>query len=356
MIPMQEPIRVGVVGFGLAGRVFHTAVVQATPGLELASVVQRSGNDAARELPGVRQAHSVEEMLGDLSIQLVVIATPSYSHFQLARQCLQAQRHVVIDKPFTLTTAEAAELILLARQKKLVLSAYQNRRWDGDFQTVQQILAGGELGSVISYTAHYDRYRIQPRLDVWRENGLPGGGTLYDLGPHMLDQALMLFGKPATIMADVRMERRHAVVDDAFDIFLKYEQPRPLTVVLRSTLTACTPGPRYLIHGTKGSFSKWGLDPQEDQIKAGMEFDAPGFGEDPESDWGELRTADGMRRVPTLKGDYRGYYANVRDALMGRAELAVKPEQAWRTTRMIELARESSATGRRLNVYFHLEP
>jgi len=356
MIPMQEPIRVGVVGFGLAGRVFHTAVVEATPGLELACVVQRSGNDVAREYPKARQAHSVEEMLGDVGIRLVVIATPSYSHFQLARQCLHAQRNVVIDKPFTLTSAEAAELIHIARGKKLLLTAYQNRRWDGDFQTVQQLLAGGELGRVVSYEAHYDRFRTEPRLDVWRENGLPGGGTLFDLGPHMIDQALTLFGKPESIVADVRMERRSAVVDDAWDVFLKYEQPHPMTVLLRSTLTACTPGPRYVIHGTKGSFTKWGLDPQEDQIKAGMAFDAPGFGEDPESDWGELHTAAGTRRVPTLKGDYRGYYANVRDALLGRAELAVQPEQAWRTTRLIELARESSAHGRRLNVHFHLEP
>lgn len=354
---MQEPIRVGVVGFGLAGRVFHTAVVAATPGMELACVVQRSGTDAAELYPRARQVRSVEEMLGDISIPLVVVATPSYSHFEVAKQCLHAQRHVVIDKPFTLTSAEAAELIHLAREKKLLLTAYQNRRWDGDFQTVRQVLAGGELGRIVSYEAHYDRFRAEPRLDVWRENGLPGGGTLFDLGPHIVDQALALFGAPATINASVRMERQNAVVDDAWDIFLEYELPQPKTALLRSTLTACTPGPRYVIHGTQGSFTKWGLDPQEDQIKAGMAFDAPGFGEDPEGDWGELRICGGTtRRVPTLKGDYRGYYANVRDALLGRAELDVKPEQVWRTTRLIELARESSAKGRRLKVDFRDQP
>lgn len=354
---MQEPIRVGVVGFGLAGRVFHTAVVHAVPGLELACVVQRSGDDAAKHYPGVKQARSIEEMLGDVGIQLVVIATPSYSHYELAAQCLHAQRHVVIDKPFTLTSAEAADLIHLAREKKLLLTAYQNRRWDGDSQTVSQVLAGGELGRIVSYEAHYDRFRAEPRLDVWRENGLPGGGTLFDLGPHMVDQALTFFGDPATLTASVRMERENAVVDDAWDIFLEYDLPHPMTALLRSTLTACTPGPRFVIHGTKGSFTKWGLDPQEDQIKAGMPFDAPGFGEDPESDWGELHICGGeTRRVPTLKGDYRGYYANVRDALLGRAELAVKPEQAWRTTRLIELARESSGQGRRLRVDFSEAP
>lgn len=354
---MQEPIRVGVIGFGLAGRVFHTAVVAATPGLELACVVQRSGDDAAGLYPGAKQARSIEEMLGDIGIPLVVVATPSYSHFEVAKQCLHAQRHVVIDKPFTLASSEAAELIRLAREKKLLLSAYQNRRWDGDFQTVQQVLAGGELGRIVSYEAHYDRFRTAPRLDVWRENGLPGGGTMFDLGPHCVDQALTLFGAPSSVFACVRMERDNAVVDDAWDIFLEYDLPRPMTALLRSTLTACTPGPRFVLHGTKGSFTKWGLDPQEDQIKAGMAFDAPGFGEDPESDWGELRICDGpASRVPTLKGDYRGYYANVRDALLGRAELAVKPEQAWRTTRLIELARESSAKGRKLKVDFSQEP
>lgn len=355
---MHEPIRVGVVGFGLAGRVFHTTTIQATPGLELACVVQRSGNDAAEHFPGIRQAHSVEEMLTDVGIQLVVVATPSYSHFEVARACLRAQRHVVIDKPFTLTSAEAAELIQLARERKLLLSAYQNRRWDGDFQTVREVLASGELGQLISFESHFDRYRPEPRLNVWRESGGPGGGTLYDLGSHLVDQALTLFGAPESVTALVRIERPDAVIDDSFDIFLEYEQPRPFTVVLRATMTACAPGPRFLLHGTRGSFTKYGLDPQEDQIKAGTTFDSPDFGQDAEGHWGELRLCDAnaTRRVPTLPGDYRGYYANVRDALTEKAKLAVTPEQAWRTTRLIELARESAGQGRRLRVDFSKQP
>jgi predicted dehydrogenase len=356
---MRESIRVGVVGFGLAGRIFHTAVVEATPGLELASVVQRTGDEAAKAYPGAKVARSVEEMLGDVGIELVVIATPSYSHYELAKQCLHAQRNVVVDKPFTLTSAEAADLIKTARERKLLLTAYQNRRWDGDFLTLRQVIADGELGRLVSYEAHYDRFRQQPRL-AWREMPGQGSGTLFDLGPHVIDQALTLFGAPETIFASVRVEREAAAVDDAWDIFLEYAKP-PKTVLLRATLTACAPGPRYVVHGTKGSFVKWGLDPQEDQLKAGMGFDSPGFGEDPETDWGELRICEGeggplagpvSRRVRTLKGDYRGFYANLRDALLGKAELEVKPEQAWRTTRLIELARESSGQGRRLRVEF----
>jgi scyllo-inositol 2-dehydrogenase (NADP+) len=352
-VSMHEPIRAGVVGFGLAGRVFHTAIIQATPGLELGCVVQRSGDEAAREYPGIRIARSVEEMLGDVGIQLVVIATPSYSHFGLARQSLREQRHVVVDKPFTLTAAESAELIELARERKLLLAPFQNRRWDGDFQTVRDLIAGGELGRLVTYESHFDRFRPEPRRNVWRESGGAGSGLLYDLGPHLIDQALVLFGAPAQITADIRIDRENGAADDAFDLRLEYWDPHRVTVLLRSTFTACVPGPRFLLHGAQGSFVKWGLDPQEDQIKGGVAVGAPEFGFEDESRWGELTLASGeKRRIPTQRGDYREFYANIRDALLGKAELAVKPEHAWRTARIIELARESSGQGRSLKVDF----
>lgn len=358
---MSEPIRVAVVGFGLAGRIFHTAVIQATPGLELVCVVQRSGDEAAKKYPGIKLARSVEEMLGDVGIQLVIIATPSYSHFELAKQCLREQRNVVVDKPFTLKSEEAAELIRMARERKLLITAYQNRRWDGPCQTIRQILASGELGRLVSFESHFDRFRAQPRRDVWRENGGSGGGTLFDLGPHLIDEALILFGAPQSVLASVRVERENAIVDDAWDILLEYDRPHRMTAFLRATLTACTPGPRYVLHGTRGSFTKYGIDPQEDQLKAGMTFDSPGFGEEPESAWGEVKICEAesgpvTRRVKTARGDYRGFYENVRDALLGKSELEVKPEQVWRTTRLIELARESSSQGRRIPVDFSSQP
>lgn len=357
MARMQEPIRVGVVGFGLAGRIFHTAVIAATPGLELACIVQRRGDEAEREHAGVRIARSVEEMLGDVSIRLVVIATPSYSHFELACQCLREQRHVVVDKPFTLTADDAAKLILLARERNLLVAPYQNRRWDGDFLTVRQVIASGELGRLVTCESHFDRFRPEPRPDVWRESGGPGSGILFDLGPHLIDQALQLFGSPAHIYADVRIDRENGAADDAWDIWLEFPHPHRVTALLRSTLTACIPGPRFLLHGTRGSLIKWGLDPQEAQLRSGMRFDSPGFGVEPEAQWGELSLAGGeKRRVPTLGGDYREFYVNVRDTLLGKAELAVKPEQAWQTTRLIELARESSGHGRRLRVDFSNQP
>lgn len=354
---MDAPIRVGVIGFGLAGHYFQSAVIHSTPGLELACIVQRSGDEAARAYPGVRVARSVDELLADTSIRLVIIATPNDSHYELASQCMGKQRHVVVDKPLTLSSPEAADLIRIARERNLLLSVYQNRRWDGDFQTVRQILAGGELGRIVSFESHFDRFRPVPRRERWRESGGPGGGILWDIGPHLIDQALVLFGTPRWLTASVRMERDGAVVDDAWDILLEYENPAVSTVLLRSTLTACIPGPRFVMHGTRGSFIKWGLDPQEDQLKSGKNYESPEIGEEPESAWGELRLCEGgSRRFATLPGDYRGFYANVRDALLGRSELAVTPEQAWRTIRLIELARESSRDGRRLPVELERQP
>jgi predicted dehydrogenase len=343
---MTKELRVGVVGFGMAGRIFHTAVISETPGLELACIVQRHGEEAGQTYPGVKICRSVEEMLGDNTIRLVVVATPTYTHFEIALQCLRAGRNVLIDKPFTLTSDEAEELIKEARRHGVLVTAYQNRRWDGDFVTLKQVLASGELGRVVSYESHFDRFRAAPRLDVWRESGGPGGGILLDLGAHLIDQATVLFGNPESVWADVRIDRENGVVDDAFDVLLKFDG---VTALLRSTLTAATPGPRFVVHGTKGSFVKWGLDPQEDALKAGGKYSDAGFGEEPESQWGELHIAGKpIQKIRTAAGDYRGIYENVRDAVLGKVPLEVTPEQAWRTTRLIELARKSSGEGRRI--------
>jgi scyllo-inositol 2-dehydrogenase (NADP+) len=351
---VTDSIRAGVIGYGLAGRIFHTAVIEATPGLELAAVVQRTGDEAAKTYPKVKLYRSIEELLADSSIQLIVVATPSYSHFEVAEQCLLTDRDVVVDKPFTLTSQEAARLARLSRERRRLLSVYQNRRWDGDFKTVQKIIAGGKLGRLVTFESHFDRYRPHPRLEVWRENGGPGGGTLFDLGSHLIDQALTLFGKPDRIFATVRMDRDDAAADDVFDITLFY--PR-LTAYLRATTLACVPGARFTLHGTKGSFIKFGLDPQEEALKNGATFDTPGFGHEPEKDWGTLYLENTPpQKIETEVGDYRNYYANVRDALLGKAALAVTPEHGWRTARIIELARQSSKEGRVLPVDFSDQP
>jgi predicted dehydrogenase len=355
---MTQPIRAAVIGFGLGGRVFHTAFIAAVPGLELAAIVQRKGDEAAKAYPDATIYRSVEEMLADDSIQLVAVTTTNHTHFELGRQCLLAGKHVVIDKPFTLTSAEAAELISIARERKLVLSAFQNRRWDGDFRTIRELLSRGVFGRLVIFESHYDRYRQAPKLGTWKEGGLnPGGGMLYDLGTHILDQALALFGVPQTVTADIRIERDQGVTDDAFDIRLGYigETEKNLTVLLRCTMCASIPGPRFVLHGTQGSFMKFGIDPQEDAIKAGIAIGSPdgslAWGEEPESQWGLLKLADGTEtRVRTEAGDYRGYYANIRDAILGEAPIAVPGVDAWRTARVTELARQSTVEGRTLPV------
>ncbi len=337
-------IDVGLTGFGLAGRAFHAPVIRGVPGLRLAAILQRSGTQAAEQYPDVRIVRSVEELLSIESVRLVVIATPNDTHYPLARQCLAAGRDVLVDKPFTTTLAEAVSLVQFARQCGRLLTVYQNRRFDGDFQAIRQLVAGGALGRIVRFETNYDRFRPQLRAGAWREKAGPGTGILFDLGPHLIDHALVLFGLPEAVTADVRMERDNAVTYDAFDILLHY--PDSLRAVLRSTMLAASPRPRFVLHGTRGGFFKQSFDPQENNLRRGeIPKDAP-WGAEPEEDWGVLTLYDAekatQRRIPSGTGDYRDYYANVRDAILGKAELAVTPEWALDIMRVLELARESS--------------
>jgi scyllo-inositol 2-dehydrogenase (NADP+) len=352
-------IRVGLIGFGFAGRVFQSNVIEAVEGLELAAIVQRSGSEAATAFPHAKIVPSVEALLEDASIQLVVVATPNASHLPIARQCLLADRHVVIDKPFALSSEEAAELIQLARQRQRLLSVYQNRRWDGDFLTVRKLLDDDQLGRLVKFESHYDRYRLAPRLHAWREDGSPGGGVLFDLGSHLVDQALVLFGVPQSVWASVRVEREGARSDDAFDLYLHYPASG-LGAWLRATCLARAPGARFTLNGTLGTFRKFGIDPQEAHLLAGDMFSSKPWGVESPEHWGTLTTDEGgepvITRIPTEPGDYRGYYINVRDAVHGNAALEVTPLQAWRTIRTLEMALESSRTGCTIRCDWSHEP
>jgi predicted dehydrogenase len=338
-----QAINVGLIGFGFAGRTFHAPVIRSVVNLRLAAILQRKGNDAANAYPDVQIARTLEELLASDSIRLVVVATPNTFHFDLARQCLLAGRHVVIDKPFATTYAEAAELVTLAEKCGRLLSVYHNRRFDGDFKTVRNLIATEALGRIALYESHYDRYRLQLRPGAWREQQGAGSGVFFDLGPHLIDQALALFGEPEAVSADVRIERDGALVDDAFDVILLY--PR-LRVFLRATMLASKPAPHFLIHGTKGSYVKYGLDPQENALKRGELPGGPGWGKEPPEAWGTLSQVEGEkvteRAVPTEAGDYRGYYENVRDAILGKAALEVTPQGALSVMRILELAQQSS--------------
>lgn len=339
-------IDVGLIGFGLAGRAFHAQVIGATPGLRLAAIVQRRGNEAAEMYPDVRVVRSVEELLSMSEIRLVVIATPNETHAPIARQCLEAGRDVVVDKPFATTWKEAAELVALARKCGRLITVYQNRRYDGDFQAIRQIVADGTLGRIVRFETNYDRFRPELKPGAWRERVGPGSGILFDLAPHLIDHALVLFGLPEAVTADIRLERAVAVVDDSFDVMLHY--PGGMRAVLRSTMLALAPRPRFVLHGTRGSFFKQTFDPQEINLRRGYIPKSGPWGGEPEEDWGVLTTVENdavtKRRVPSATSDYRDFYANVRDAILGRATPAVTPEYALDVMRVLEMAQESSRT------------
>ncbi len=332
-------LKVGLVGFGFAGKTFHAPVIRVVEGLRLTTIVQRHGGGAPDpRYADVELVRSVDELLAR-TVDVVVIATPNTSHHPIAKQCLLARRHVVIDKPFTTTLTEADELVQLGAAQRRVLSVYHNRRYVGDFVTLRALLSQGALGRVTMYESHFDRFRSELRPGAWREQPLPGSGVWFDLGPHLLDQALVLFGTPQAISADIRIERDGAATDDAFDVTLHYPHMRAL---LRGSMLAAAPGPTFAVHGTKGSYIKYGLDPQEAALKAGREPDEPDWDAEPSELYGELTGPEGTRTIPTIPSSFTRYYQNVRDAILGKAQLAVTPEQARNVMRGLELAVASS--------------
>jgi scyllo-inositol 2-dehydrogenase (NADP+) len=338
-------VRVGLIGFGLAGQAFHAPVIRGVRGMELACILERRGTRAREKYPEVRVARTLDELLADKEIQLCVIATPNDSHFDLTRDCLMAGRDVVVDKPFAPTLRESEELVRLAADRGRLITVYQDRRWDGDFGTVKKIVASEKLGTVVEYECRYDRFRLEPKANAWRESAdQPGAGVLFDLGPHVIDQALVLFGVPRAITASAFCERETSRVDDSFDVCLEYPTLRAMG---RARIIAFAPGPHFLIHGTKGSFVKYGMDPQEARLRGedfpqGLDW-GPDWGVEDEQCWGTLSlVGEPSVRVKTERGDYRGFYANVRDAIEKQATLDVTPEQALRTMRAVMLAHKSS--------------
>lgn len=363
---MSQPIRTAVLGYGLAGRVFHCPFIAAVPGLELSAIVQRSGDAAAAAYPDARILRSAEEAFADDEIDLIVVGTPNETHFELAKQALRAGKHVVIDKPFAATSAEARELITLAKQQGKVLAPFHNRRFDGDFLTVRKLVTEGRLGRMVLINSHYDRYRPIQRANTWKESSGPANGLLFDLGPHLVDQALAIYGAPKSITSSVRFVRDVTDIDDAFDIVLEFDLPdgRALRYECHSTMIAAEAAPRFRMHGTHGSYVKYGLDPQEGTLLSGVRPPEMGSATpwmpEAETAWGTLTLAANpaepgelsRSKLPSETGDYRLFYASVRDAIRGDAPLAIPAEDGYRTIRLLELAVQSSREQRTLTVDF----
>jgi scyllo-inositol 2-dehydrogenase (NADP+) len=336
-------IEVGLIGFGLAGRFFHGQVIRAVPGLHLAAILQRTGNEAAQIYPDVQIVRSLEDLLAIDSIRLIVIASPNQTHFPFAKRCLEAGRDVVVDKPFTPTLEEAVELYRIAKQYGRVLTVYHSRRFDADFQGLRSFLAKGELGRIVRFETHYDRFRPSGKKGAWREVPGPGSGILFDLAPHLIDHALTLFGRPEALFADIRMERDAAITDDAFDLYLEY--PGSMRAKLCATMLSATPRPRFVVLGTKGSFVKEGFDPLESALRNGNVPEDVAWMMEIEENWGHADFLyDGNYLVKRVRsrGDWRDFYINVRDVMSGEAKLLVTPRQVLDVMATLELAVQSS--------------
>lgn len=337
-------LSVGLAGFGTGGAVFHAPLITQVAGLRLAAVATRRREEVASALgTEVRVVASPMDLVRDPEIELVVVSTPTGSHFEVTRAALESGKHVVVDKPFTVSVAEADELIGMARRKGVLLTVYQNRRWDGDFRTVRRCVAEGRLGTVYHYEAHFDRFRPEIK-GGWRDEAGAGSGILYDLGAHLIDQVLCLFGVPEAVSADVLSQREGAESVDYFHVVMQYGRRR--AIVHSSTLVR-EPGPHFAVHGDGGSFLKYGMDVQEEALKAGGKPGDAGWGVDAPELWGTLVTAAGERcRVPTEPGCYECFYGEMERAIREGGRVPVDPMDSRNGLRVIEAAQESAASGR----------
>ncbi|KUJ66247.1 oxidoreductase [Streptomyces albus subsp. albus] len=350
------PLRVGLIGFGLAGSVFHAPLIAATEGLVLDTVVTGSPErrrQALAEHPQVRCAASPEELwqrAGELD--LIVIASPNRTHVPLAAAALRAGLPVVVDKPLAATAAEAEQLASLAAERGLLLSPFQNRRWDNDFRTLRQLLDQGALGEVRRFESRFERWRPRPK-GGWRESGDPAeiGGLLYDLGSHLVDQALTLFGPAASVYAELDVRRPGAEADD--DVFIAITHAGGVRSHLWMSATTAQLGPRFRVLGSRAGYVKYGLDPQEAALREGLRPGAVGtpWGQEPESAWGRLGAGEspltgGGAAVPSVPGDYPAYYAAIASALWHGGEPPVTAAEAAAALRVLEAARRSAAEGR----------
>jgi predicted dehydrogenase len=350
-------IRVGLVGFGMAGRVFHGPLISSVDGLALQAVVERNTDQARERYPWITTYRSLDSMLADRTLGLIVVATPSGTHFDVARQVIDAGFNVVIDKPVSTSAAQIAALAADARKRSVQLIPFHNRRFDGDFLTVEKLLHDGTLGRLVQFESSMNRWNPGATRRPWKDTPEEGGGVLLDLGTHLVDQALALFGNPMAVGAEVLRERDSQGANDAFTIRLRY---LGLRVTLEANALSSPAGPRFVVRGTRGNFRKKGVDPQEAALNKITRIAGTDWGQETPDHWGMLHVdvEGGMvtRPFATLPGDYRRFYAGVRDALDSKGKPPVTPADAWRTARVLEWAIESSDARREVECSWAGEP
>jgi scyllo-inositol 2-dehydrogenase (NADP+) len=336
----MQPIKTALCSFGMSGWVFHAPFIHLHKGFELYGVFERTKNLAEEKYPGIKTFRSLDAMLADDAIELVIVNTPTYTHFEYAKMALLAGKHVVVEKAFTTTVAEAEELITLATTQNKKLSVYQNRRWDSDFKTVQKVVQQKLLGEVVEAEIHFDRYNENLSPKLHKETPGPGAGIVPDLGPHLIDQALQLFGMPEAVFADATNMRPISQVEDYLEILLFYKN---LRVRLKASYLVREPLPAYIFHGTKGSFIKPRADVQEADLQKGKNPAVADWGTEPEEGKGLLHTdKDGQNiireYISSEKGNYMDYYNGIYDALRNNKPLPVTAEEGMNVIRIIETA------------------
>ena len=340
---MIYPIKTAISSFGLSGQAFHGPSLIVNPGFEVIQVLERTKSFSKQLFPGAEIVRDFREITGNPEIELVIVNTPDYLHYEMVKQALHAGKHVVVEKPMTQRGEEAEELVQLAKEKGVVFTVYQNRRLDGDFLTVKRILEQGNLGRLIEFESHFDRYRTYITPGTWKEEGGEYIGVLHNLGSHMVDQAFVLFGKPTSVNANLKIVRTGGKVADYYDIRLEYET---FSAILKCSYLVMDPGPRYSLYSEYGTFHKWGIDPQEDVLRAGKLPQGADWGKEPESNWGKLTCEkEGVKfegKVETIPGNYPLFYENVFDAVRNGKELLVKPEETVEVLKILEACLESN--------------
>ncbi|MBU3020461.1 Gfo/Idh/MocA family oxidoreductase [Aestuariibacter sp. A3R04] len=340
-----------LVGFGFSATTFHLPFLSHLANFRIKAVVSSRPDEVAAVLPDVPVFRSLTKALETGHTDLVVITTPNVYHAMQARQALSAGCHVLVEKPFTLSSVDAKELVAMANAKQRKLCIYHNRRFDGDFLTVKALMASGRLGNVKRFTSRFDRFRPRPR-DRWRENAGPGAGIFWDLGPHLIDQALQLFGAPTQITADIQIAREGGESDDCFDLTLHYGDK---TVLLGSSPFQAGKTLRFDVQGDTASFRKFGLDPQESQLKAGVHIGSEGWAQTPQEEHGELSSEVASDIVMTEQGQYQTFYQQLADALQSECPLPVDGASVVPVIQLIELAFESAETGKTMPVYLDMK-
>jgi predicted dehydrogenase len=327
----------------MSGEIFHAPFLTEHPGFRLKTVVERSKKKVKQRYPAVESVATLDEIWSDPSIELVIVNTPNDTHYPYTQAALKAGKHVVVEKPFTVTSKEGDDLIALAKEKNKILTVFQSRRLDGDFKTLQKVVKNNSVGKIVEFEAHYDRFRNYVEPNTWKEEATPGTGILYNLGSHMLDQVLTLFGKPEEVDARIGAHRPGGSIDDFYDVRLSY--PDKL-VIVKSSYLVREQGPRYILHGVNGSFVKYGIDPQEEELKQGKNPRSKDWGKEPETAWGKLNTLENgeavEKKIETLPGSYMDFFDNLYEAIREAKPLAVKAEEAREVIRLIEACYQSS--------------